>query len=75
MDGGAELGGGVRDELLVVGIDHMRDSGPYIRRLGAWCRQLNIRAILLLTARDRGIHFLAYGRQADRECQVSFVKQ
>jgi hypothetical protein len=49
------------EEVLWVKIDHMRERGPYARRLEAWCLQLNLRAVLL-TARDHGIHFLATGR-------------
>ncbi len=51
------------DEVEVVWakIDHMRESAAYLRQLEAWCAQLSLPARLFI-ARDRGIHFLAYGR-------------
>jgi hypothetical protein len=48
-------------EVVWVKIDHMRDFAAYLRQLEAWCAQLSLPARLLI-ARDRGIHFLAYGR-------------
>lgn len=56
----------VEEELLIVKIDHMRSSGPYIRTLEAWSSQLGL-VTILITSGDQGIVLLSQGDK----CQIT----
>ena len=53
----------MRRPVLVVRVDHMRRSGPYLRTLEAWTLQLGL-ATLVAVSRDRGIVIIAEGDRA-----------
>ena len=52
-----------QEEVVVVRVDHMRRSGPYLRTLEAWSSQLGL-ATLVAVSRDRGIVIIAEGDRA-----------
>ena len=43
----------VEIELIIVKIDHMRRSGPYVRTLESWSQQMGLVAILMIS-NDQG---------------------
>lgn len=47
-------------ELLVIKIDHMRRSGPYVKTLESWSNQLNVTAVLFISS-DCGLIFVMEG--------------
>ena len=47
-------------ELLVIKIDHMRNSSDYVKTLERWSDQLGVRGVLVVSA-DHGLVFLLEG--------------
>jgi len=47
-------------ELIVIKIDHMRNSSEYVKTLERWCGQLGVRAVLVVSS-DQGLIFLLEG--------------
>ena len=51
-------------ELLVIKIDHMRNSADYVKTLEKWCDQLAVRAVLLISS-DLGLVFILEGQKSN----------
>ena len=51
-------------ELLVIKIDHMRNSADYVKTLEKWCEQLGVQAVLLISG-DQGLVFILEGQKSN----------
>ena len=51
-------------ELLVIKIDHMRNSSDYVKTLEKWCDQLGVQAVLFISS-DQGLVFLLEGEKSN----------
>ena len=56
----------VEYEVIVVKIDHMRKSGPYVRTLESWTQQLGLVGVLSIS-NDQGLVLLLEGDK----CQIT----
>ena len=56
----------VEHEVMVVKIDHMRKSGPYVRTLESWAQQLGLVGVLNIS-NDQGLVLLLEGDK----CQIT----
>lgn len=52
----------VEIELIIVRIDHMRRSGPYVRTLESWSQQMGLVAILMIS-NDQGLVLIIEGEK------------
>ena len=51
-------------ELLVIKIDHMRNSSDYVKTLEKWSDQLGVQAVLLISS-DQGLVFILEGEKSN----------
>ena len=55
---------GHSSEIIVVKIDHMRNSSAYVKTLKSWTEMFSLRSVLFVS-RDRGLILLSEGRRED----------